>query len=78
MFLGLLPTWYCVAFPSRSCNLTPKLLPRFMMGSVCPVHALYGPAPVEFDPFVELHPRTDVTILFLALAMICTKYVPGV
>ena len=41
MFLELSPTRYRVAFPSRSCNLTPKLLPCFMMGSVCPVHALY-------------------------------------
>ena len=30
-------------------------LPRLMMGSVCPIHALYGPAPVEFDPFVKPH-----------------------
>ena len=55
MFWGLLPTRYRVAFPSCSCNLTPKLLPCLMMGSVCPVHALYGPAPVEFDPFVKPH-----------------------
>ena len=40
---------------SVSFNLTPKLLPCFMMGSVCPVHALYGPASVEFDPFVKPH-----------------------
>ena len=40
-FLRHLPTRYRVAFPSRSCNLTLKLLPCFMMGSVCPVHALY-------------------------------------
>ena len=76
MFLGLLPTRYRVAFPSRSCNLTPKLLPCFMMGSVCPVHALYGPAPVEFDPFVKPHqPCTVISVL--ALPMICTRYVPG-
>ena len=55
MFWGLLPARYRVAFPSRSCNRTPKLLPCFMMGSVCPVHVLYGPAPVKFDPFVKPH-----------------------
>ena len=51
MFWGLLPTRYRVAFQSRSCNLTPKLLLCFMMGSVCAVHVLCGPVPVEFVPF---------------------------
>ena len=53
--LGPLRTRYRVVFPSRSCDLTPKLLPCFMMGSVCPVHALYGPAPVESLIFVNPH-----------------------
>ena len=71
---GPLPTRYRVAFPSRSCNLTPKLLPCFMMGSLCPVLALYGPAPVEFDPFVKPHQPCTVTISVLALPMTCTRY----
>ena len=50
-----------------------------MMGSVCPVHALYGPGPVEFDPFVKpLQPCTAVTILFFLscndVYQVCTKY----
>ena len=28
------------------------------MVSVCPVHALYGPAHVEFDPFVKPHQQS--------------------
>ena len=35
-----------------------------MMGSVCPVHALYGPAPVEFDPFVIPHQPCTVILVF--------------
>ena len=78
-FLGLLPTRYRVASPSRSCNLTAKVLPCFMMGSVCPVHALYGPAPAEFDPFVKLHqPCTAAISVFGSLPMICTRYIPGI
>ena len=59
--LAFLPTRYRVAFPSCSCHRTPK--PCFMMGSVCPVHVLYGPAPLKFDPLVKPHqPYTAVTI----------------
>ena len=66
--LGLLPTRYRVAFPSRSCNLTPNLLPCFMVGSVYPVHALYGPAPDEFDLFVKPHQSCIVIFVF------CSSY----
>ena len=75
MFLGLFyPTRYRVAFPSRSCNLTPKLLPCSMMGSVCPVHALYGPAPVEF---VIPHRSCTVISVFGSsndLYQVCSRY----
>ena len=65
MFLGLLPTRYrAIAFPSRSYHLTPKVLHCFMMGSVCPVDALYGSAPVEFDPFVKPHQPCTVLSVF--------------
>ena len=73
MCLGLLPTRYRVALPSRSCNLTSKLLPCFMIGYVRPAHALYGPAPVEFDLFAR--PHHVLCFLFLPLHMICTRYV---
>ena len=60
----LLPIRYrVIAFLSPSCNRTPKPLPCSMMGSACPVHAPYGPAPVEFGPFIKPHqPCTAVTI----------------
>ena len=56
------------------------VLPCLMMGSVCPVHALYGPEPDEFDPFVKPHqPCTNTSVIsVLALPMICTRYAPGI
>ena len=51
MFWGLWLSRYSLASPSRFCNLVHELLPCFMI-SVCPVHAFYGPAPVEFNPIV--------------------------
>ena len=50
-----------------------------MMGAARPVHALHGPAPVEFDPFVKPHQPCTVISVFgssndMCMYQVCTRY----